>query len=163
MHLTLVGFIVVIASYYASLTQAKETAGYVERVWIFPGPITTDAKLDTGAKTSSLNAREIETFRKREEDWVRFTVEERVGRQIIIERPVVRTVNIKRHFGKQQTRPVVELDICLGNRIKRTEVNLVDRRGFNYQMLVGRSFLMGDFLVDPESKFQLQPSCDSLK
>jgi hypothetical protein len=158
-HLTLVGVIVAIAFCHATSASAKKIAGYVEKVWIFPGRITIHAKLDTGAKTSSLNAAEIETFRKMSEDWVRFTIEGRTGRRITIERPVVRTVKIKRHFDKQQKRPVVELDICLDNLIKRTEVNLVDRSGFNYQMLIGRRFLKGEFLVDPASSFQLQPSC----
>ena len=45
-------------------------------------------------------------------------------------------------------RPVVAIKICLGSTVKEVEVNLVDRSGFGYPILIGRSFLAGDFLVD---------------
>jgi hypothetical protein len=42
---------------------------------------------------------------------------------------------------------------------KEVEVNLEDRRKFNYQILIGRSFLKKSFLVDASATFTLQPSC----
>ena len=51
------------------------------------------------------------------------------------------------------------LSICLGAILKTAEVNLIDRAGFDYPMLIGRSFLGEDFLVNPGERFLLEPSC----
>ena len=66
---------------------------------------------------------------------------------------------IKRHFGKKQLRPVVHIGLCLGSNYKITEVNLVDRSGFNYQLLVGREYLKSNSIVDPSVAYQKEPDC----
>ena len=63
--------------------------------------------------------------------------------------------------GDKQERDVIELDLCLGNIKKTVNVSLVDRSHFKYQLLVGRSFLRSEFLVDPDKQNLLTPSCDS--
>jgi hypothetical protein len=47
-------------------------AGWVERVSIFPGNLKIKAKLDTGARNSSLNATDIDAFERNGAKWVRF-------------------------------------------------------------------------------------------
>jgi hypothetical protein len=47
----------------------------------------------------------------------------------------------------------------LGDFYREAEVNLVDRSGFNYQMLIGRSFLAGNLIVDPSIKYTTKPIC----
>lgn len=138
----------------------KLIAGYVENTIVFPGKLKIHAKLDTGAENSSLNAQDIEHFRRGEADWVRFSVTNDEGETVSFERPVIRTAKIKRHAAKKQERPVISLGICLDSIYKDVEVNLIDRSGFSYQMLIGRSFLEGDFLIDPEHRFMLQSSCE---
>ena len=76
-----------------------------------------------------------------------------------MERPVVRTVRIKRHAGRSLERPVVLLSICVGSVHKEVEVNLVDRSRFQYPLLLGRSFLEGDLLVDSARRYTLAPAC----
>ena len=51
------------------------------------------------------------------------------------------------------------LGICLGNVYKEVEVNLEDRSKFNYQLLIGRSYLKNSFLVDASATFTLKPNC----
>lgn len=142
-----------------SAQETKQVVGWVERVAIFPGDLVVRAKMDTGAKTSSLNCDCMQTFTRDGEKWVRFTVTNTKGRSVSLERRVVRTVAIKRHFGADQHRPVIRLGICLGGVYKESEVNLVDRSGFNYQMLIGRSFLQKGFTVDPGQTFLSDPVC----
>lgn len=54
---------------------------------------------------------------------------------------------------------MIILGICLGTTYKEVEVNLANRSNFNYQMLIGRSYLSGDFLVDAGKIFFLKPLC----
>ena len=84
------------------------------------------------------------------------------GRKVTLERRLVREARIKRHQGKVQIRPVVRLEICLGKFYKEMEVNLVDRRGYKYPMLVGRSFLGGLVAVDLSLQYQVEPDCGEL-
>lgn len=140
---------------------AKEVVGWVEKAMIYPGKIQIKSKIDTGAKTSSLNCQCITPIKRNGEDWVSFSVKNFNGEITMIEKPIVRIAKIKRHFGEQQERYVVKLGICLGNVYREEDVTLVDRSGFNYQMLIGRNFLKKDFLVDPDQTFLNKPRCKS--
>lgn len=140
----------------------KTIAGYVEKVKIYPGKLLFHAKLDTGARNSSINAENIEEYTNDGEDWVRFDVVNRNKRRITLEMPLVREAKIKRHFGKKQHRPVVKLGICLGSTFKEVDVSLVDRQGFLYEMLIGRSYLKHDFLIDPSKSYTKTPSCKTV-
>lgn len=134
-------------------------AGWVEKVMIYPEQIILDAKLDTGAKTSSLHAEELEFVTRDGDTWVQFHVADREGDSVSIEAQVVRNAKIKRHFGGRQTRPVVLLDLCIDGKRKHVEVNLVDRSGLNYKLLVGRNFLKDSLLVDSGATYMLSPDC----
>jgi hypothetical protein len=68
-------------------------------------------------------------------------------------------VKIKRHDAKPQQRFAVSLGICLGSVYRVVEVNLAERSDFLYQMLIGRSFLAGNFIVDPSAKYTTKPDC----
>ena len=139
--------------------QNKEMVGWLEKVRIYPGDLVIHAKLDSGAKNSSLNASHIIVFERDGEQWVRFAVTSRYGKTVTIERKVKRVVKIKRHGAKPQARFAVSLGICLGNVYRDVEVNLAERSGFLYQMLIGRSFLAGSFVVDPSAKYTTKPNC----
>ena len=90
---------------------------------------------------------------------VRFKVKNKTGDSIELTEPVVRRVKIKRHFSEAQQRPVVLLTVCLGGISKQVQVNLVDRTGFNYPLLIGRTYLAGDFLVDSAATYLLPRDC----
>jgi hypothetical protein len=143
----------------SAAVQAKQVIGWVERVRVTPGDIVMNAKIDTGAKTSSLNARDIKEFSRNGEQWVRFTVTNREGGTVSIERRLRRVAVIKRHFGGKERRLVVRLGICVAGVYRYAEVNLVDRSGFNYGLLIGRSFLKGRLVVDPGRTFTVEPEC----
>ena len=142
-----------------AVAQTKETLGWVEKIRIFPGDVVLHAKLDTGADYSSLSARDIDEFAKEGKRWVRFSVVNRYGKETTLERPVQRYALIKRHNGKHQKRPVIRLGLCVGVSFMETDVNLVDRTNFEYQMLIGRSFLAGHAIVDAANTFTREPDC----
>jgi hypothetical protein len=74
---------------------------------------------------------------------------------------VVRWTRIKGKGTDQMIRrPVVELALCIGGRQLQGPVNLADRSGFLYPVLVGRDFLTrGRFLVDPAALHTASPDC----
>jgi hypothetical protein len=143
----------------ASAAPAKEVVGWIEMTTVYPGAITFEAKLDTGADNTSLNASDIERFEREGDEWVRFRVENEAGESSVLERPIVRIARIKRHYGGQQERPVISLGICIDRIYKEVPVNLVDRTGFKYRLLIGRSYLAGDFLIDSGARHMAQPAC----
>lgn len=141
----------------------KQIVGWVEIASIYPGSIKIKAKLDTGADHSSLNAKRIEYFRRKDESWVRFVFRNLEDRLEVYEAKVIRTTQIKRHGQDAARRPTIKLGICIGNTYKEADVNLVDRTGYNYQMLIGRSYLEGLFLIDPGLSFVSRTDCGIVK
>lgn len=152
-------FILLFFMFSQSNASVLIPAGWVEKAVLYPDGITLQAKLDTGAKTTSINAPTPEFFQRGSERWVRFTITSRDNKSTTIEAEVIREATIKRHFGNQQVRPVIMLDICIGNIRKREEVNLVGRSNLNYQLLIGRNFLKDAFLIDSGSTYRLSPDC----
>lgn len=137
----------------------RQVAGWSERVRLFPGNIPLNAKLDTGALTSSLNVRLMETYRRDGETRIKFDFQNSNGKKVTIDRPLVRVAKIKDLGRPLQERPVITIGICLGDRFAETEVTLFDRSGFNFQLLLGRRFLAGRVQVDSAEKRLLKPNC----
>lgn len=127
------------------------------------------AKLDTGAKTASLSARDIKRFKRNGESWVRFYLAIDTAHSHPIELPLARVSKIKRRAGdydpdegKNYTaRPVIALDVCMGTALRSIEVNLTDRSTFQYPLLIGSEALKRfDALVDPSLKYAAgKPAC----
>lgn len=141
--------------------QDRQTAGWLEWVVLEPWGIKLKGKLDTGAKTSSLHAVDIEYFQRDGKEWVRFKTFDprRKTKPVIIERPLLRDVRIKRHTAAYQERPVVALDVCLGGRLVTAEFSLIDRGRFNYPVLLGRSLLKQErILVDAATTYTFDTS-----
>ena len=142
---------------------AKEMVGWVENARLYPGGLLIKAKIDSGATSSSINCNCVTPIERNGEKWVRFSVTSTTGKIKWYERKILRTVRIKRHFGESQRRFVVNMGICLGDVYKETDVNLVDRSGLNYPLLIGRRFLQGSHTIDPGETFMSKPRCKKAK
>lgn len=138
---------------------AKEIIGNVERVGISKAGFILSAKIDTGATNSSLNATNYHLSLEGNQKWIKFDVTNREGKTITLKKKIQRFVKIKRKESTTQQRPAILLDVCIGQIIKQVEVNLVNRSNFNYQMLIGRSFLREHFIVDVDKIFTHKPDC----
>ena len=133
--------------------------GYLERAMLVEATLEMEAKLDTGADHSSLNATDIEFFNRQGKRWVRFQVEGIDGRDATFEREVIRTAVIRQRTGVNAQRPVVYLRICVGQHSETVEVNLTDRSELSYPLLLGRSFLERGFLVNSAAEFTTPLNC----
>jgi len=137
----------------------KKVVGWIEKVRISPGNFIVHAKLDSGAEYCSLDAANLTEFERNGAPWVRFDLTEREGQKITIERPLLRWAPIKRHNQEPQRRPVIKLGVCLGNIYQETEVNLINRKNYQYRMLIGRKFMEGLVIIDPAAKYTVEPQC----
>lgn len=146
----------------------RSLLGWIEWVVLKPQNLRLKARLDTGAKTSSLHAVDVEAFERDGEDWVRFEVpleshkEDYEGElpTLVYERPVADTVLIKRKDAHVQRRYVVEMEFCIDGREHEAEFSLTDRGNFNYPVLLGRRFLGDVTLVDPRGSFLAHGKCE---
>ncbi|MBF8780693.1 retropepsin-like aspartic peptidase RloA2 [Pseudomonas fulva] len=130
---------------------------------------TLKAKMDTGALTASLSAKDIERFTREGEDWVRFRLATRDADGKVYEHRLARISKIKSRADEDEEgeaaeaakRPVVELELCLGDVKRTVEVNLTDRSSFNYPLLIGAKALR-EFkaAVDPARRYTAdKPDC----
>ena len=144
---------------YGAQPVSLPVAGWLERARLSPGEILLEAKLDSGALSSSLHAANLKQFKRDGKDWVAFDVTGNDGRTAHFERPIVRIAKIKSALGTDEGRPTVTLGICVGNVYRVTEVNLVDRSGLTNPLLIGRRFLRDRLLVDTGRQYLMDPTC----
>jgi hypothetical protein len=141
-----------------SAEDAKERiiAGWLEKVVLSPWQIKLKAKLDTGAKTSSIHAENIQRFERDGKPWVHFDLPKGLEKNAIqhtIEVPLLREVQIKQHQLPSAIRSVVELGFCINGNFYTTQFTLADRGNFNYPVLLGRRFLKHHVLIDSAAIF----------
>lgn len=107
-----------------------------------------DARIDTGAKTSSLHAVAIEEFDQADARFVRFSVPGVDSSPLVCEAPLIEFRRIRSSNGEASVRPVIQSTIRLAGYEFSVELTLADRSRMKYPMLIGRSALRGRFLVD---------------
>ncbi len=135
----------------------KTSIGLVEDVVLLPWQVRLPARVDTGATTTSLDARNLSVAG----DVADFNLPEKYGGQHL-RLPIVgwRTV---RSAKSQERRPVVEVELCLGPRRIRIHANLTDRSRLTYPLLIGRNVLRKGFLVDCMKNHCTSPACPEVK
>jgi len=133
--------------------EEKIPIGLVEDVIILPWGVKLPARIDTGAATSSLDARGLTI----KDNIAEFRLPKKVGglrlRLPIIEWQTVRSAEAR------DRRPVVEIEICLGSKQLRTQVNLNDRSKVKYPLIIGRNVLTENFVVDCMKSHCAPPKC----
>ena len=136
--------------------------GYLEDAVILPGNLPIRAKMGTGAGTTSINAVDIERYQENGENWVQFTVDTGEHR-MIFRRAVERVVRVRRAGTAVVERPVVLLGICIAGHFQYGEVNLTDRSGMRFPLLVGRNFMgPGGLVIDSAQDFVSNPVCPGM-
>jgi len=144
----------------AMTVKEKHIYGYVEKVSIPALKTTVKAKLDTGAKSSSLSAVNIQEQKENGKTFLTFTIPLKSG-SVKLKKELVGEVKIKtraseRIKGKIKAlhRPIVKMNVQLGSQSREIEVNLTNRKRFNYPLLLGRDALI-EFgcIVDPAESF----------
>lgn len=158
--------LVILIAFFLGTAFPTSSVGWLEYATISPPGFIIRAKLDTGAKTSSLDAQNIILEQiENDETIVHFELKNRRNKKkYSLSLPLVKTVNIKKRKSERSKknssptfeRPVVKIKLCLGTECLPVFVNLNDRQHFNYGLLIGRDTLAKfNFTVDPSKTHTL--------
>lgn len=115
------------------------------------------ARVDSGARTSSLHAFNIRAFRRGGTRWVSFEVHPlQQNRRTIVrcEAEVVDKRVVKSSSGLGEKRYVVRTTLEHGGSSWEIELTLSNRDSMGYRMLLGREAMNGRMLVDPSASFR---------
>lgn len=130
-------------------------AGFIENATV--EGMTFPVKLDTGADMSSIHAQEISVYEKDGKQMVDFVYQNPQGQKEQFTREVVRMMTIKAKAGeKANHRPVVEMDVQVGDIRETVNVNLQDRSRFEYSMILGENFLRHGVVVSSDDTYLLK-------
>lgn len=133
----------------------KQVVGQLEKVWMPNLNLALTGRIDTGAETSSLDARSIELFERDGKRWVRFEIENpKAGKPPIqLERKLSRIVSIvQSNSPEAERRPVIKLAVTIGDVNQTAEFTLSNRSHLDYQVLIGRNILQDVMIVDVSRK-----------
>lgn len=146
----------------AMANNEKIIFGYIEKATLVDKDLMLSAKLDTGAKSASLNATNIREIDIDGKPYLQFTVPSKEG-DILFKCEYVGEVNIKVRAGEAQVnplirksfqRPVVLMRIRLAGKERVIRVNLTNRKRFIYPLLLGREAIIAfNGLIDPSLKY----------
>lgn len=122
------------------------------------------AKIDTGARTSSLHGSVIEEFERDGQRFVRFAVDlPDHAVQQVCEAVHVDIRGITSSNGETQKRYVIKTPLRIGDLTFRAEISLADRSDMKFPMLIGRSSLRRRFVVDSGYSWLQTPELKSIK
>jgi len=109
------------------------------------------AKVDTGARSSSLHAYDIEVFSRGKRDFVRFVVHP-IQRETKTTIHCVAELHEHRHVrsssGHQEYRPIIRTLVDLGGERWPIDLTLTPRDAMGFRMLLGREAIRRRYLVD---------------
>lgn len=108
------------------------------------------AKIDTGARTSTLHAFDIELFKKQGQDFVRFKVHplQRQGRKTVLcEAELYDQRYVRSSSGHSSLRPVILTQLKVGSHLWEIELTLTNRDKMGFRMLIGRQAIRRHLLV----------------
>ncbi|MBI2977846.1 MAG: ATP-dependent zinc protease [Rhodospirillales bacterium] len=139
--------------------KRKRAAGW--REWVSLPSIgvgSIKAKLDTGARTSALHAFNIETYWSNGELWARFFVhpyQENDAKEIACDARIEDIRIVSNPGGRRQRRLVIRTDIRLGDETWLIDLSLTDRDEMGFRLLIGRTAMHGNLIVDPDHSYLL--------
>jgi len=118
--------------------------------------INLDAKIDTGAYTSSLHCHSVEVYLSKGKSRVRFYVLDPLHPEYEgnnFDSPVHKIKNIKSSNGIVSERVIIKQKIIFGDKKTTIQLSLSNRSDMKYPVLIGRRFISGKFLVDVAQKY----------
>ncbi|MEZ5915920.1 MAG: RimK/LysX family protein [Parvularculaceae bacterium] len=123
----------------------KVVIGWREKITLPDWGVRLRAKVDTSARTSSLDVRNL-----RVEDGIaifEIPVGYRTQNFMEIRAPVICEKSVNKGAGEIQDRIIIPVKVVIRSREKVIELTLASPRTISHRLLLGRRALEGDFLV----------------
>ncbi len=117
------------------------------------------AKVDTGARSSSLHAYAIRDFERDGVAMVRFKVhpvQRDTKSWVQAEAALLDRRLVRNPGGREELRPVISTVVSAGGASWRIELTLTSRDTMGFRMLLGRQAMRNRFVVDPGRSFILE-------
>jgi len=135
--------------------KGKVVVGELENFYLVSPGIVHVARVDSGAETSSLDARDITRFERDGTNWVRFNVPLPDSDEFVtLESEISRRVKIiQASADEAERRVVVELQFMMGDHRQQAEFTLTNRGHLSHTVLVGRNILRDVMLIDVGKEF----------
>ena len=140
-------FIINSESSFSQKNQLKKIIGEKATVEIKEGKINFLGRVDTGAKTTSINTKNI----KKEGDFVKFTILNKQGQSFSM-RTEIADERVVFNAGGKEKRFFVYLTLEYKGISRKILVNLNNRSKSTYKILLGRNWLKGKYIVDVSLK-----------
>ncbi|MGW8282510.1 MAG: ATP-dependent zinc protease family protein [Gemmatimonadota bacterium] len=121
------------------------------------GIASIKAKVDTGARSSSLHAYDMRRFRRNGTDWVGFEIhpiQRNSNVSIDAEAPILEYRSVRSSSGKAAVRPVIVADVELLGLRWPVELTLASRDEMGFRMLLGREAIRQRFVVDAGKSYR---------
>lgn len=118
------------------------------------------AKLDTGARTSSLHAFRMHRYASDGQEMVRFAVhpvQRSNAATVEVEAPVLDERKVRNSGGDVEVRPVIETTLELAGKSWPIELTLTRRDQMGFRLLLGRQALRSRVTIDPAASFRAEP------
>lgn len=116
------------------------------------------AKVDTGARTSSLHAFEVQPVERHGQPWVEFAIHPRQRNDDVVVRgasPLLDRRIVRDSGGHEEERFVIQTTLAIGGERYTIEMTLTSRDNMGFRMLLGRTAMNGRYLVDPSRSYVL--------
>lgn len=155
----------------ASVEEDKTIIGHSETVFFgVEKSMVFDAKVDSGAETSSIHALNILAFSRKvtengeEKDllFVRFNTADDAGRTRQLERMVSRIDQVRSASGTS-TRYFFREVVWVDDQSYEIEINLADRSALSKKMLIGKNLLNQGYLIDTNQAYVITRALSAIE
>lgn len=107
------------------------------------------AKVDTGARTSTLHATVLQRETSDDTTWITFQVKTPSGDDLVCRAPLVDERVVRSSNGQEQLRPVIVTTLEIQSDSWPVEMTLARRDRMGFSLLLGRQAVRNRFQVDP--------------
>ena len=136
--------------------QGRIMVGWREWVSLPELGLMLKAKVDSGARTSTLHAFELEEYKADGRDMVRFSIhpiQNNTDQVCVCEAELVDMRMVSDSGGHRELRPVIRTEMELAGQRWPIELTLTARDNMKFRMLLGRTAMQGRITIDPEVSF----------
>ncbi|HMQ11372.1 MAG TPA: RimK/LysX family protein [Oligoflexia bacterium] len=114
------------------------------------------AKIDSGARTSSLHAHKLKVLKKNNEEYAQFYIypqQDSSKEKVLCEEKILEYRKIKSSNGITEKRPIIQTYIKINEKLWLVDLSLSNRDEMGFRILLGRTSISKKFLIDVSKSF----------